>query len=112
MIVKLYLTAGSQLLIIPKSHIKPNISRLYSTFTITITKKTIFSSCFFQKLQHGTLLPLITQLLEQLHFCRCFTFSQALRNRPLDRSCCPEVFCKKGVLKNFAKFTGKNLQLY
>ena len=21
----------------------------------------------------------------------------------------PEVFCKKGVLKNFAKFTGKNL---
>ena len=25
------------------------------------------------------------------------------------RSSCPEVFCKKGVLKNFAKFTGKHL---
>ena len=22
---------------------------------------------------------------------------------------CPEVFCKKGVLRNFAKFTGKHL---
>ena len=27
----------------------------------------------------------------------------------LIRSSCPEVFCKKGVLSNFAKFTGKNL---
>ena len=26
-----------------------------------------------------------------------------------DRSSCPEVFCKKGVLGNFAKFTGKHL---
>ena len=25
------------------------------------------------------------------------------------RSSCPEVFCKKGVLKNFAKFSGKHL---
>ena len=25
------------------------------------------------------------------------------------RSSCPEVFCKKGVLRNFAKFTGKHL---
>ena len=25
------------------------------------------------------------------------------------RSSRPEVFCKKGVLKNFAKFTGKHL---
>ena len=25
------------------------------------------------------------------------------------KSSCPEVFCKKGVLKNFAKFTGKHL---
>ena len=27
----------------------------------------------------------------------------------LFRSGCPEVFCKKGVLRNFAKFTGKHL---
>ena len=25
------------------------------------------------------------------------------------RSSCPEAFCKKGVLRNFAKFTGKHL---
>ena len=25
-----------------------------------------------------------------------------------DRSSCPEAFCKKGVLRNFAKFTGKH----
>ena len=25
------------------------------------------------------------------------------------RSSCPEVFCKKGVLRNFTKFTGKDL---
>ena len=27
----------------------------------------------------------------------------------MDRSSCPEVFCKRGVIKNFAKFTGKYL---
>ena len=27
----------------------------------------------------------------------------------IDRSSGPEVFCKKGVLRNFAKFTGKHL---
>ena len=26
-----------------------------------------------------------------------------------NRSSCPEVFCKKGVLRNFEKFTGKHL---
>ena len=25
------------------------------------------------------------------------------------RNSCPEMFCKKGVLRNFAKFTGKHL---
>ena len=28
-----------------------------------------------------------------------------------NRNSCPEVFCKKGVLRNFAKFTGKHLKL-
>ena len=27
----------------------------------------------------------------------------------MDRSSCPEVFCKKDALRNFAKFTGKHL---
>ena len=26
------------------------------------------------------------------------------------RSSCPEVFCQKGVLRDFAKFTGKHLR--
>ena len=30
-------------------------------------------------------------------------------NNDSDRSSRPEVFCKKGVLKNLAKFTGKHL---
>ena len=28
---------------------------------------------------------------------------------PMDRSSRPEVFCKKSVLRNLAKFTGKHL---
>ena len=40
-------------------------------------------------------------------------FTQTVANyfscRFLFRSSCPEVFCKKGVLKYFAKFTGKHL---
>ena len=31
------------------------------------------------------------------------------QNASRDRSSNPEVFCKKGVLRNFAKFTGKHL---
>ena len=31
------------------------------------------------------------------------------RKKPKARSSRPEVFCKKGVLRNFAKFTGKHL---
>ena len=31
------------------------------------------------------------------------------KNFPSERSSRPEVFCKKGVLKNFTKFTGKHL---
>ena len=27
----------------------------------------------------------------------------------INRSSCPKVFCKNGVLRNFAKFTGKHL---
>ena len=30
------------------------------------------------------------------------------RNISVSRSSCPEMFCKKVVLKNFKKFTGKH----
>ena len=33
----------------------------------------------------------------------------ALRDRYVNRSSRPEVFCKKGILRNFSKLTGKNL---
>ena len=33
----------------------------------------------------------------------------SLTMTPNSRSCRPEVFCKKGVLRNFVKFTGKHL---
>ena len=38
-----------------------------------------------------------------------FLFIYQLQNPIQLRSSHPEVFCKKGVLKNFAKFTGKHL---
>ena len=33
----------------------------------------------------------------------------SVRNSSKYRSSCPEVLCEKGVLRNFAKFTGKHL---
>ena len=35
--------------------------------------------------------------------------TESSRIRDLSKSSRPEVFCKKGILKNFAKFTGKYL---
>ena len=34
--------------------------------------------------------------------------NKTLQELRLDKSSRPEVFCKKGVLRNFAKFTGKH----
>ena len=47
-------------------------------------------------------------------FCMVFSYKCSLFNTLLidkisTRSNHPEVFCKKGVLRNFAKFTGKHL---
>ena len=39
----------------------------------------------------------------------CFSGVQDLFKIKIKRSSLPEVFCKKGVLKDFAKFTGKHL---
>ena len=36
-------------------------------------------------------------------------FFMLSENYPKTRSSCPKVFCKKGVLNNFTKFTGKHL---
>ena len=48
----------------------------------------------------------ITYYIEHLLMASLFGFKRILG---VDRSSRLEVFCKNGVLKNFAKFTGKNL---
>ena len=40
---------------------------------------------------------------------QCFAISYFLLSQFFTRSSRPEVFCKKGVLRNFTKFTGKHL---
>ena len=41
---------------------------------------------------------------------RCFEkFSNIFKKTPTNRSSCPDVICKKGALRNFAKFTEKYL---
>ena len=49
----------------------------------------------------------------QSYFCESTTLNHRKESKSLhiwiNRSSCPEVFCKKGVLKTFAKFTGKHL---
>ena len=46
----------------------------------------------------------------KIHSYRLQTLKQYIHFQELFcRSSCPEVFCKKGVLKNFKKFAGKHL---
>ena len=40
---------------------------------------------------------------------KCLSFTEAFLNTATSRGSRPEVFCKKGVLKNFAKFVEKHL---
>ena len=52
---------------------------------------------------------LFIKLTALLRSCNCFSliFDKNVGN--VYRSSCPEVFCKTGVLKNFAEFIGKRL---
>ena len=66
----------------------------------------MFSS--WSQLQHPTLS--ITR--NKFKPCICYKKSKCLMqwwHYWTNRSSRPEVFCKKGVLRNFAKFTGKHL---
>ena len=50
-------------------------------------------------------------LFAQLSFSPIFSFIVRISSvRSQYRSVCPEVFCKKGVLRKFPKFTGKHLR--
>ena len=53
-------------------------------------------------------------LLDCLHYLKTITHFHSINHKHLEkgrylRSSCPDVFCKKGVLKNFANFAGKHL---
>ena len=50
-----------------------------------------------------------TSLYIAVHFMATFISWQFLSKSRSDRSSRPEVFCKNGVLRNFAKFTRKHL---
>ena len=66
-----------------------------------------------------TLVIFSLNFLISFHFCKNLSFNfliklllllkQGMPTVGLFRSSRPEVFCKKAVLKNFAKFTGKHL---
>ena len=72
---------------------KEILTQLFSCEFCEIFKNTFFlqntsSGCFFRKVL-------------------CYTIPLIISGK--HRNSCPDVFCKKGVLKDFAKFTGKNL---
>ena len=48
-------------------------------------------------------------IINQTFFWNCNIRSSRGHGKENNRSCQPEVFCKKGLLENFAKFTGKHL---
>ena len=69
-----------------------------------------------ESLHNPLLLPWILKLFELLllHALEIFIYRKDFARskaslRPTFRSSRPEVFCKEGVVKNFAKFAGKHL---
>ena len=59
-----------------------------------------------------SLLATLLATLNKLHM-NCSlekVIDEMIEIRRNDGSTCPEVFCKKDVLRNFAKFTGKQLR--
>ena len=54
------------------------------------------------------------EIFQYLNFCKMslhlFRILGDIENPIIDRSSRPELFCKKCVLKNFTKFTGKHLR--
>ena len=72
-------------------------------------KVILFSNRFLSKvivLFHFCVAPLLIQVGNE--FCSCLKKFLAIKNHSYGNSPI-EVFCKKVVLQNFAKFTGKNL---
>ena len=51
--------------------------------------------------------PLLTKLIRNCQWMS--SYSRSNNDQSKHRSSCPKVLCKKGVLRNFAKFTRKHL---
>ena len=80
-----------------------NSSEILYKMTIAIILRTVI----FQEITRGKLLEIcITLYLDSCfwNYLRLFETKAST-----SRSSRPEVFCKKGVLRNFAEFTGKHL---
>ena len=60
-------------------------------------------SCAINKFRTGTLCRILNYPADHLKIPCNYSIGSY-------RSCHPELFCKKGVLKNFAKVTGKHLR--
>ena len=70
--------------------------------------------CFPAKFVRFLRTPILKNICEQLllkSFSKTVSMSKSLYFITVysDRSSCSDVFCKKGVLRNFAKFTGKHV---
>ena len=68
-------------------------------------QKIIISSCIKTFKQ---VLSFLSDML-YLYFGQNFTFLKFEASSWISRNSHPEVFCKKGILRNVAKFTGKHL---
>ena len=70
--------------------------------------QTIIYQCFFN-LHDCTFKNAIAVKNAQVLLNNFSIINNYLAKQHVIRSSCPEVFCKKDVLRNFAKFTGKHL---
>ena len=69
---------------------------------------------FLFLIKHVNILSCLDNSLNIINILNSFIFETCCPNLFLTLyisfgSSCPEVFCKKGVLRNYAKFTGKHL---
>ena len=73
------------------------------------TWKHLCWSLFLIKLQACRKTPSLILFVHERLNAYMRKYSKLIHRKSNYRSSCPEVFCKKGVIRNFAKFPGKHL---